>query len=164
MTGADSPVMALSSTDATPSMMSPSAGITSPAATRTTSPFRNAAAGTVSNPPRGNSRERECLRPGLAKRVRLRLASPLGHRLGEVGEQDGEPQPGGNLKLEAEATGSADGVLDQAPGRQDASDLDDEHHRIAGHRARVQLAHRIAGRAADDRGIPNRRFVCVRRH
>ena len=41
MTGADSPVMALSSTDATPSMMSPSAGITSPAATRTMSPLRS---------------------------------------------------------------------------------------------------------------------------
>jgi len=33
MTGADSPVIALSSTDATPSMTSPSAGITSPAMT-----------------------------------------------------------------------------------------------------------------------------------
>ena len=34
MTGADSPVMALSSTEATPSMTSPSIGITSPASTR----------------------------------------------------------------------------------------------------------------------------------
>ena len=48
MTGADSPVMALSSTEATPSMMSPSAGITSPAATRTMSPLRSAGAGTTS--------------------------------------------------------------------------------------------------------------------
>ena len=48
MTGADSPVMALSSTDATPSMMSPSAGITSPATTRTMSPLRSDGAGTTS--------------------------------------------------------------------------------------------------------------------
>ncbi|MDT4836550.1 hypothetical protein FQZ97_702550 [compost metagenome] len=39
-TGADSPVMALSSTEATPSITSPSSGITSPASTSTTSPLR----------------------------------------------------------------------------------------------------------------------------
>ena len=40
MTGADSPVMALSSTEAAPSMTSPSAGICSPADTTTISPLR----------------------------------------------------------------------------------------------------------------------------
>ncbi len=40
ITGADSPVIALSSTDATPSITSPSAGITSCAMTSTTSPLR----------------------------------------------------------------------------------------------------------------------------
>ena len=39
MTGADSPVMALSSTDAAPSITSPSAGICSPALTITKSPL-----------------------------------------------------------------------------------------------------------------------------
>ena len=39
-TGADSPVMALSSTEATPSMTSPSRAIMSPASTSTTSPLR----------------------------------------------------------------------------------------------------------------------------
>ncbi len=38
ITGADSPVMAASLTEATPSMISPSEGITSPASTSTTSP------------------------------------------------------------------------------------------------------------------------------
>ena len=33
---------------------------------------------------------------GLAQRGGLRLAAPFGHRLGEVGEQHGEPQPGGH--------------------------------------------------------------------
>ena len=45
ITGADSPVMALSSTEATPSMTSPSAGMKSPAWTRTTSPWRRSLAG-----------------------------------------------------------------------------------------------------------------------
>ena len=46
MTGADSPVMTLSSTDATPSTTSPSTGIVCPDETNTKSPLRNVAAGT----------------------------------------------------------------------------------------------------------------------
>src|SRR5258707_3490477 len=56
MTGADSPVMADSSTDATPSMMSPSPGMVSPAETMTTSPERSLAPDTVSIRPSGRSR------------------------------------------------------------------------------------------------------------
>ncbi len=41
ITGADSPVIADSSTDAIPSITVPSPGITSPASTRTTSPLRS---------------------------------------------------------------------------------------------------------------------------
>ncbi len=49
MTGADSPVMADSSTDAMPSITSPSPGMTSPASTTTVSPLRSADAGTFSS-------------------------------------------------------------------------------------------------------------------
>ena len=48
ITGADSPVMALSSTDAPPSITSPSQGMMSPASTSTTSPLRSSSAGTWS--------------------------------------------------------------------------------------------------------------------
>ena len=48
ITGADSPVMALSSTDAPPSITSPSQGIISPASTSTISPLRSWSAGTLS--------------------------------------------------------------------------------------------------------------------
>ena len=44
MTGADSPVIALSSTEATPSMTSPSSGTTSPASISTTTPFFSSSA------------------------------------------------------------------------------------------------------------------------
>ena len=47
ITGADSPVIADSSTEPTPSITSPSAGITSPASTITTSPRCSSAAGTL---------------------------------------------------------------------------------------------------------------------
>ena len=46
ITGALSPVIAASFTDATPSMTSPSAGMKSPASTSTTSPFRSEVPGT----------------------------------------------------------------------------------------------------------------------
>ena len=53
ITGADSPVIADSSTVAMPSTMSPSPGITSPASTTTWSPSRSSAPGTRSSSPPG---------------------------------------------------------------------------------------------------------------
>jgi len=56
MTGADSPVMADSSTEATPSTISPSEGMVSPASQITRSPFATAEAGTRSSVPSAPSR------------------------------------------------------------------------------------------------------------
>src|SRR6202140_4989555 len=56
ITGADSPVIADSSTEATPSMTSPSPGTSSLAVTITTSPERSFALGTVSTVPFGSKR------------------------------------------------------------------------------------------------------------
>src|SRR5579875_968913 len=56
MTGADSPVMADSSTDATPSMISPSEGMYSPAETTTTSPARSLELGICSIVPSSRTR------------------------------------------------------------------------------------------------------------
>ena len=53
MTGADSPVMADSSTEAMPSMISPSDGMRSPASHTTRSPFARSAAATRSSEPAG---------------------------------------------------------------------------------------------------------------
>ena len=53
ITGADSPVIADSSTEPTPSITSPSAGMTSPASTTTTSPRWSSGAGTSSSLPSG---------------------------------------------------------------------------------------------------------------
>ncbi|VVN40139.1 hypothetical protein PS645_05356 [Pseudomonas fluorescens] len=63
ITGADSPVIAASLTAAMPSITSPSPGIISPAATRTTSPLRRLAAGTIWNVP--SAAFRRALRPSL---------------------------------------------------------------------------------------------------
>ena len=93
MTGADSPVMADSSTEATPSMISPSEGMRSPASHTTRSPLRQGGRrhdllGAVGVEAPGHG-----LGAHLAQGDGLRLAPPLGHGLGEVGEEHGQEQP-----------------------------------------------------------------------
>ena len=93
ITGADSPVMADSSTVAMPSTMSPSPGMTWPASTTTRSPTLSAVPahlllGPVVGQPAGRG-----LGAGPAQALGLGLAAALGHRLGQVGEQHREPQP-----------------------------------------------------------------------
>ena len=92
ITGALSPVMAASLTEATPSSTSPSPGIRSPASTSTRSPAAKLGGRHRLASP---SEEPLGLRVGArrAQRVGLGLAAPLRHRLGEVGEQYGEPEP-----------------------------------------------------------------------
>ena len=102
-TGADSPVIADSSTVAMPQTMSPSPGISSPALHHHDVAEREVG--------RGDRRHRRSLGRGIRRRVvvvdpvghragaglaqarGLRLAAALGHRLGEVREQHGEPEP-----------------------------------------------------------------------
>ena len=94
MTGADSPVMADSSTLAIPSTTSPSAGMTSPAETTTLSPSRSDR-GASSTSPSGSGDARSSP-TRAAQRLGLGLAPPFGHRLGEVREQHREPEPDGD--------------------------------------------------------------------
>ena len=152
MTGADSPVIADSSTEAMPSITVPSPGISSPASTTTTSPrakLGGRASAAVAQP-------RDGLGAHGAQRVRLGLAAALGQRLGEVGEHDGQPQPERDREGEprglvaaaerraAERPGSASQRGDRG------ADLDHEHDRVAELDARVELARatRAARRAA----------------
>ena len=97
MTGADSPVIADSLTDATPSTMSPSPGMMSPASTSTMSPRRRSSAFTPSTDAAQVFGIDVALGAGVAARaaqgVGLRLAAPLGDRLGEIRKQHREPEP-----------------------------------------------------------------------
>ena len=68
ITGADSPVMADSSTEATPSITSPSPGIRSPASQTTRSPGRSVDAGTRSSAP-PCVRRRAIISPRVARRA-----------------------------------------------------------------------------------------------
>ena len=95
---------------------------------------------------------------GLAQRVGLRLAAPFGHRLGEVGEQHGEPQPRRRRDRRTRSLGRcccAKSRMNKERG-QHRADLDDEHHRVAHHRARVELPERVERCRLDDRRIEDR--------
>ena len=70
MTGADSPVMADSSTEAIPSTISPSEGMRSPASHTTRSPFARSAAATRSSEPAGVRR-----RASVSARMRRKVSA-----------------------------------------------------------------------------------------
>ena len=104
MTGADSPVIADSSTEATPSMISPSPGINSPAARSDhTSSERNSELGTTSIVAIGLETVRRGLGASLAQCLRLGLAAALGHGFREVRKYHREPQPERDLQSPDEA-------------------------------------------------------------
>ena len=152
ITGADSPVIADSSTEPTPSMISPSAGMTSPASTTTTSPRWSSGAGTSSSAPLVGAPVRDRRRARRAQRVRLRLAAALGDRLGEVREQHGQPEPDRDRRRRTRAAPCSPRARSRKKiaGRDHAAELDDEHHRVP------ELA--AAGRASGtSRGSPRRR-------
>ena len=93
MTGADSPVIADSSTEPTPSMISPSAGMIWPASTTTMSPRRRSGAGTSSRPPVSERRNATVVVRVARSAFACALPAALGDRLGEVREEHREPEP-----------------------------------------------------------------------
>ena len=104
MTGADSPVMAASLTEAMPSITSPSEGMIVAGLDQHDVADLQAGAGNelvVLGIGRGQQLGLR-LRALAPQRVGLRLAAALGDGLGEVGEQHGEPQPQDDLEREAE--------------------------------------------------------------
>ena len=107
MTGADSPVIAASLTEATPSMISPSPGMSLAGLDQhDVADFADRAPRRVSITARRRlgieSAAWRCVSVRVrAQAVGLRLAAAFGDGLGEVGEQHREPEPGGDLAGEA---------------------------------------------------------------
>ena len=101
---------------------------------------------------------RDRLRSRLAQLVRLRLTAPLGDRLGEVREEDGEPQP------DRDEPGEEARVGDREDGDEHAPDLDHEHDRVAHHPARIELEEALARRPEQDRAVEQRPGLVAKRH
>src|ERR1700693_3442375 len=145
ITGADSPVIADSSTLAAPSITSPSPGTSSPAFTRTTSPRRKADALPTSSFP---STTRRAVVSVLVRRT------DSAHRFGEVREHYREPQPGRDREIETGATMSRrEQIAEEKARDRRGSDLNHEHDRVAQLHARVEFDERV------ERGAPKNRAV-----
>ena len=105
----------------------------------------------------------QLLGPGFtlqaAQRGGLRLAAAFGERLGEVGEEDGEPQPERDGEDEAgpvlAPAGEAgeEGGLQPEQGGEHAADIDDEHHRVAPLDGRVEFAPGVGKRRHGERRV-----------
>ncbi len=161
ITGADSPVIADSSTEAIPSITVPSPGISSPALTTTTSPLMQLGGGL-----------RRCRRAAARrsrvrierKRVGLGAAATLGERLGEVREHDRQPQPDGDRdrvpgRLSAGQEMAAEHLDDPDRRADRGAELDHEHHRVAHLDARVELDEAVDQGMPGDLAREQRRFA-----
>ena len=73
------------------------------------------------------------------QRFGLGLAAAFGDRLGEVGEQHGEPQPEDDLKFEDNIAAAGHEVADQDDGGERGDDFEHKHHRVLHQRARIEL-------------------------
>ena len=147
ITGADSPVIADSSTLAIPSITSPSAGITSPAETTTTSPSASGARRDLLERPSGRRRWAVVSARVLRSASACALPRPSAIASAKLAKSDGEPEPDRDQPGEDARVGERDA------GDEDAAELDDEHDRVAGHAARVELAEAVGRRPAKDRRL-----------
>ena len=76
--------------------------------------------------------------------VGLRFTAAFGHRFGEIGEQDGEPQPETNGGGKTGAAGDMPaGHGDSEQGGQQAADPDDKHHWVTPLYGRAQFFHGV---------------------
>ena len=102
----------------------------------------------------GKSAVGDGLAAGLAQRRGLGLAAALRHRLGEVREEHCGPEEERHQEREdVLARRRLPEVADEEDRRVDAADLDHEHHRVAEHHPRVELAEAVLDRGPDDRSI-----------
>src|SRR5206468_2009457 len=94
-----------------------------------------------------------------AKGGRLGLTATFRHGFGEVGEQDGEPEPYGDAPGEPErlrTRRTEDQVPDPDCGREEAADLHHEHDRVADHDPQGEPAERIQESLPENRGLEGR--------
>ena len=147
-TGADSPVMADSSTDAMPSITSPSPGMISPAETMTTSPFLSSLDITSLVEPSSCSRCASVSFCVLRRLAACALPRPSATDSAEVREQHGNQQD--NCNDDIVNAGVCRRVSKQSgherqKQRDEKADFNHEHDGILHHVTRIQL-----GKGADD--------------
>ncbi len=161
ITGADSPVMADSSTEATPSITSPSLGMTSPAETTTMSSRSSAVAATTSMDPSGLRRlavvwvrVRRSESAWAFPRPSAIASAKLAKRT--VNQSQSTTWPANEFSA---PVGRAE-VAQPDDGGEHRPDLDDQHHRVAHHVARVEFAEGVSRGSAHDRRVETSYGAC----
>ena len=87
----------------------------------------------------------------LAQRRGLSLAAPLRHRFGEVREDDGEPEPGGDAAGEDVCLrGCVTEILEEENRCEGGAELGHEHDGVAGHAPWVEFANAVESRRCGD--------------
>ena len=152
MTGADSPVMADSSTEAMPSMISPSPGMSWPASTTTRSPLRSCDAGTASSAARPSTSRRAVVSWRILRSVAAcalpRPSATASAKLAKSTVNHSQTVTVAENQSGACPAAWCDDVAHEERRRQHAADLDDEHDRVLRQQARVQLAEAVDDRPA----------------
>ena len=148
-------MMADSSTLAVPSMTSPSLGMISPALTMTTSPFFSSLEETTSLRAVGLEQTGLGVLLGLLQALGLGLAAALSHRLGEVGEEDGDKEDDADKDVVqadiVDAVGGPEELGEDGEQQSDdKADLNHKHDRIVHHIFGVQLGERPDNRGLED--------------
>ncbi len=102
---------------------------------------------------------------GLAHRGSLGAAAAFGYRLGEVGEQHGEPQPQRHRQNEAGRRFAVSAQrLDEQQRRQYAADPHHEHHRVLHLLLRTQFLERVHHGLFDDVALEQGKRNCFGCH
>ena len=87
---------------------------------------------------------------GTSQCIGLSLAAAFRHGFGEVGEEDGKPEPESDLEIEAER-GLVDGeVTNEIERGDDAAQLNHEHDGVLHHGAGIEFGECVDESAADD--------------
>src|SRR5437762_2668515 len=99
-----------------------------------------------------------CFRPRSAQGVCLGLAAALGHGLGKVGEENGEPQPKCDLQPKGELSRVVRGVPFELDRRKYGAYFHHKHYWVFDHRPWIQLAKRIQDSPRKNGAIGERLF------
>ena len=158
MTGADSPVMAASLTEATPSITSPSDGMRSPASTSTTSPFLSPVAGSDSKVLDAASLRRLATVSVLALRKVAACALPRPSATASAKLANSTVNQSQRLiwKEKPEPAAAGHQVADEQDRGQRRDHLHREHHGVLDHHARIELAEGIDQRRPEDLRVGER--------
>ena len=156
ITGADSPVMAASSTLAIPSITSPSAGMMSPASQTTRSPFCNIGAGTFSSRPLRRRRAIVSLR-ALRRLAACALPRPSATASAKLAKSTVNQSQIASCATKPRSAGSAS---KNSHSGQRRAHHGHEHDRVFDHQTRVEFLERVADRRPGNVPIKERRSFC----